>query len=208
MTVKTQIAISPPNIQVAAFNIKGTAPLMQARFSKKGEIMLKMAEGGAAKNKKTRTARDYEQEMESAIHYSEDGWPGIPAAAFRSACISACRLVGFKMTIAKMSVFIDADGLDREEGTPLVKLSADKPELSSMHTRNATGVVDVRARPLWRKWGAELRIKYDADQFSIADVANLVQRAGMQVGIGEGRPDSRASAGLGFGTFEIARGQS
>jgi len=35
------------------------------------------------------------------------------------------------------------------------------------------------------------------------DVVNLIARVGMQVGIGEGRPDSKASAGLGFGLFEI-----
>jgi hypothetical protein len=35
-------------------------------------------------------------------------------------------------------------------------------------------------------------------------VTNLMQRVGLQVGIGEGRPDSRESAGLGWGTFAIA----
>jgi hypothetical protein len=33
---------------------------------------------------------------------------------------------------------------------------------------------------------------------------NLLARVGMQVGIGEGRPDSRESAGIGFGLFRIA----
>jgi hypothetical protein len=36
-----------------------------------------------------------------------------------------------------------------------------------------------------------------------ADIANLIARVGLQVGIGEGRPDSKQSAGLGFGLFEI-----
>ena len=35
------------------------------------------------------------------------------------------------------------------------------------------------------------------------DVVNLMARVGMQVGIGEGRPDSKASAGLGNGLFQI-----
>ena len=38
---------------------------------------------------------------------------------------------------------------------------------------------------------------------SDADIVNLISRVGMQVGIGEGRPDSKQSAGLGFGLFEI-----
>lgn len=164
--------------------------------------MAKMAEGATAKNKRERKARDYEQEMRDAMHVSSEGWQGIPAPAFRAAMISACRLVGFKMTLAKLSVFVEADGLDAMDGQPLVQFEG-TPEIHTMHTRNATGVVDVRCRPMWREWSSEVRIKYDADQFSLQDITNLMQRVGMQVGIGEGRPDSRSSAGLGWGTFEI-----
>jgi len=201
-TVTQAVAIKPANIQRAVFKIKGTAPLVQARFSKKAELMKKMSEGGTARSKKERTARDFEQDMRDAMHVSSEGWQGIPAPAFRAAMISACRLVGFKMTIAKLSVFVDADGLDAMDGQPLVKFDG-TPEQHTMHTRNATGVVDVRCRPMWREWSASVRIKYDADQFTLTDITNLMQRVGMQVGIGEGRPDSRASAGLGWGTFDL-----
>lgn len=198
----TQVTIKPANIQTALFNIRGTAPLVQARFSKKAELMAKMALGSTANSKRERKARDYEQEMQDAMHISSEGWQGLPAPAFRAAMISACRLVGFKMTLAKLSVFIEHDGIDALDGLPLIKFDG-TPELNTMHTRNATGVVDVRARPMWREWSAKVRIRYDADQFTITDVTNLMQRVGMQVGIGEGRPDSRSSAGLGWGTFEL-----
>jgi hypothetical protein len=57
---------------------------------------------------------------------------------------------------------------------------------------------------MWREgWEAKLRIRYDADQFSLSDVSNLLARAGMQVGVGEGRPDSKDSAGLGWGLFSL-----
>jgi len=36
-------------------------------------------------------------------------------------------------------------------------------------------------------------------------VTNLLARMGMQVGIGAGRPDSTDSAGMGWGTFRIAK---
>lgn len=196
------VTIKPANIQRAVFHIQGTAPLVQARFSKKAELMAKMAEGGTARNKRERKARDYEQEMRDAMHVSSQGWQGLPAPAFRAAMISACRLVGFKMTLAKLSVFVEHDGIDALDGQPLVKLEGE-PEIHTMHTRNATGVVDVRCRPMWREWSAKVRVKYDADQFTLTDITNLMQRVGMQVGIGEGRPDSRSSAGLGWGTFEI-----
>jgi hypothetical protein len=56
---------------------------------------------------------------------------------------------------------------------------------------------------MYRKWASKLRVKYDTDQFTVHDVINLVSRVGMQVGIGAGRPDSKASAGMGFGQFEV-----
>ena len=72
-----------------------------------------------------------------------------------------------------------------------------------MAVRNATGGPDIRVRPIWREWSADVRVRYDADQFTLNDVTNLMDRVGMQVGIGEGRPDSRQSAGLGWGTFRL-----
>jgi hypothetical protein len=206
MTTKTAVAIKPANIQTAAFNIVGTAPYVQARFTAKAmqAMMAKMEAGDTAKGKKKREARDFDDDYRQAMHISTDGWHGIPAGAFRQAMISACRLVGFKMTLAKLSVFVQADGFDKVDGVPLVKLTQGEPERMDMAVRNQTGVADIRIRPMWREWGATVRVRYDADQFTLQDVTNLMQRVGLQVGIGEGRPDSRESAGLGWGTFAIA----
>jgi hypothetical protein len=203
-SVTQTVQISPPNIQTAAFKISGTAPYVQARFSAKAMKMMaeKMAAGSTAKGKRAKAARDFDEDFRQAMHMSTDGWHGIPAGAFRQAMISACRLVGFKMTLAKLSVFVEADGIDAIDGIPLVKLEG-TPERVDMAVRNATGVADIRVRPMWREWSAIVRVSYDADQFTLTDVTNLLMRVGMQVGIGEGRPDSRESAGLGWGTFEI-----
>ena len=46
-------------------------------------------------------------------------------------------------------------------------------------------------------------MRFDYDQFGYDDVSNLVLRAGIQVGVGEGRPDSKKSTGMGWGTFTI-----
>jgi len=194
--------ISAPKFGITEFIIEGTAPLVVERFSKKAELMAKMAEGKSANSKKVRDARDYEKEAEEARYRAPEGWEGMNAAAFRAAMISACRLVGFKMTLAKLSTFIEADGFDKNDGVPLVRVYGESHTYTA-HTRNATGVVDVRSRPMYRNWAAKLRIRYDTDQFKMVDVLNLVARCGMQVGIGAGRPDSKASAGCGFGLFNV-----
>lgn len=202
----TTVQIKAPNLQTTVFRIIGTAPFVQAKFSEKAKNQIRETQqaGTQAKSKKIREPKDFDAVCDQSVHYSSQGWPGIPAGAFRAAMISACRLVGFKMTLAKLSVFVEADGFDRDEGTPLVKLIADKYRRVDMHVRNATGVVDLRSRPMWDEWQADVRVKYDADQFSIADITNLMSRVGAQVGIGEGRPDSKSSAGMGWGTFRLA----
>jgi hypothetical protein len=203
MKVKeTSVVISAPRFATLEILLQGTAPLVVARFSKKAELMAKMAEGGASKNKKVRFARDYDKEAEEARYRSGEKWEGVNAAAFRAGMISACRLVGFKMTLAKLSTFVEADGYDVQDGIPLVRIYG-KSETYTAHTRNATGVVDVRSRPMYREWACKLRVRYDMDQFSAQDVYNLVARVGGQVGLCEGRPDSKSSAGCGFGTFEV-----
>lgn len=204
-TQEVPVRISPPQIQTIECKIEGTAPYVQARFSAKAmqAMRAKMVEGSTAKKGKTRAARDFDDDYKQAQHISTEGWIGIPAGAFRQAIISACRLVNFKMTLAKLSVFVLADGFDAIDGTPLVRIHG-TPEKLEMAVRNATGVADIRVRPMWREWSANVRIQFDGEQFTTADVANLMARVGMQVGVGEGRPDSRDSAGLGWGTFKLA----
>jgi len=202
------IAITPPNFERIKLTLKGTAPLMQARFSAKAmqAMMEKMAAGSTANKGKKRKARDFDDDFYHAQHISTDGWVGVPAAALRNACIDVCRMTGFKMTHAKMSLFVEADGLDQVDGQPLVRIDAGEPEKTEMATRNATGVCDIRVRPMWREWKLNVTLRYDADQFTGSDVVNLVARAGIQCGLGEGRPYSKKSNGMGYGTFEIVNG--
>jgi len=201
-TKPEQVAISAPDFGIIELIIKGTAPLVIERFSKKAEIMHTMQQGTVAKSKKVHKARDYAKDCEEARYRHADGWEGMNAAAFRAGMISACRLVGFKMTIAKLSVFIEADGWDEIDGLPLIRIFGDS-HMFSARTRNSNGSVDVRVRPQYRDWACKLRVKFDQAQFSATDVINLLTRVGAQVGIGAGRPDSKVSAGCGWGTFEI-----
>lgn len=198
------VTIPAMNEQRAEFLIVGTSPYMQARFAQKAMAAMraKHEAGSQAKKGAKREARDFNADYEGAKHVSEDGWVGIPATAFRSALVSACRTVGFKMTHAKIGLFVEQDGFDRVDRTPLIRINGE-PEPCEMTVRNATGVCDLRVRPMWREWSAVVRLRFDGDMFGLQDVANLLARVGMQVGIGEGRPDSRESCGMGFGLFRI-----
>jgi len=199
------IAITPPDFRHLSIRLRGTSPLVINRFSQKAMIEMKATQeaGSTSRAKKVRTAKDFDALYEGAKHKSIEGWDGIHAASFRNAAISACRAVGFKMTHAKLAFRVMEDGWDMADGAPLVKILDGKAEQWIAPTRNATGVIDLRSRPMYKKWGARLNITYDAGMLSDADIVNLISRVGVQVGIGEGRPDSKQSAGLGFGLFEI-----
>jgi hypothetical protein len=203
-STKTAVQIQAPKFETAEFCIIGTAPFVQLRFSEKAKagMRAKMEEGQRNKKGKVRDPRNFASEFEQAMYRLPDGSNGINASSFRNALIRACALVNFKMTLAKLTVFIEADGFDKFDGTPLVKIEG-TPEHYEAMVRNETGVADIRVRAMWREWSAKLRIKWDADQFTITDVSNLLMRAGQQVGIGEGRPFSKNSAGMGFGTFTL-----
>ncbi len=201
------VAISPPKFEEATVRITGTAPYVQHKFAEKARRQMeeKQRQGSRAKSRKIREARNFEEDYVAAMHMTADRKPGIPAPAFRNACISACRIVGFAMTRAKMSIFIEPDGFDQDDGTPLVLIQGEpEPMGQPMAVRNESGVADLRVRPMWAPgWKASVRIKFDADQFSDQDVLNLMARAGQQVGIGEGRPDSPNSNGIGWGTWQV-----
>lgn len=208
---ETTVAIKAPNFRTAIFPIVGTAPYVQNRFAAKAleQMKAKHEAGSQGQTKRQRQPKDFRALYEGAKHVSAEGWCGIPAPAFRAAMISACRTVSFKMTHAKLSVFVEADGFDKVDGTPLVKITKGQPHQVEHFVRNETGVADIRPRPQWREgWEAQVRVRWDLDQFSIDDVTNLLARAGMQVGIGEGRPDSRNSAGMGWGLFAVGKPDS
>jgi len=200
------ISISPPDMRHIELDIEGIAPLVINRMSQKSINKMRATQeaGSTAKGKKVREPRDFEEDFKGAQYVSEEGWNGIHAGAFRNGAIGACRTVGFVMTHAKLGIFIEADGFDNIDGTPLVRIiSDDPPEMNVMPAKNDNGGTDLRSRPMWRRWGAKLRIRFDGGMFTTSDIVNLFSRVGLQGGICEGRPSSKKSAGLGWGLFKI-----
>jgi hypothetical protein len=100
--------------------------------------------GQQARSRRVRDPKDFDEVYRNAAHIAKAGWYGIPASAFRNAIISVCRTVGFKMTLAKLSVFVIADGFSAD-GTPLVKITKGKPIKDFRPARNDNGST-------WRNW--------------------------------------------------------
>jgi hypothetical protein len=202
---KKSVTVSAPNFQTVIFNIVGLAPLVIHRFSAKtkNQMKQKMELGSAGGNKKNREAKATDDLFNDARYTSKDGWDGFHAGALRAALISACRLVGLKMTLAKLCLFVEADGVDAlEPQIPLIRIIGEPVKQEDM-ARVETGQPYVTVRAAYHNWGAKLKVRFDADQYTAQDVTNLIARVGLQVGLGEGRPDSKNSAGMGWGLFAI-----
>ena len=221
-----EFRIAPLKQAIITIPIIGTAPLKVLRFSKKkqGQVAATQAAGSQSGSKKKREAKDFEGEYEDAKYLctqSLDGkkahqeklaggqingnkvtWLGLNASGIRNGCIETCRVAGYVMTKAKMSVFAEPDGFDDLDQTPLVRILGE-PEMSVDPVRNANGVIDLRSRVMFREWKMNVRIRFDEDQFSPSDVINLVIRLGQQNGLGEGRPNGSNGNGTGNGLFLV-----
>lgn len=201
--------ISAPKMMLMRLPVRNMAgsPLVLHAFSAKARQTMRATQeaGSVAKKNRKRDPKDFDALFHNARHISTDGWDGVSAAAFRNAAIDACRLCGFAMTMGRMTLFIEADGVDSADGTPLVQVHGTPVPFESM-VRNQTGVADIRVRPRWDSWMATVSVRFDAEVFTAEDIVALFERAGSQCGVGEGRPNSKKSFGQGWGLFEIDAG--
>lgn len=181
---------------------------MICRFSEEARrsIIESQIEGSAGKTKRVKKKVDPEQLFKASRYYSSKGWEGFHAAAIRNGMISACRLVDLKMTIAKMCIFTTEDGFDKfEPQIPIIRIQGDAVmQQDAVRNRN-TMQYSIATRAAYHDWEADVKLRWDADRFTLNDVSNLLARVGLQVGIGVGRPDSKDSAGMGWGLFKIAQ---
>ena len=171
--------IPAPKFQIIKFTLQGTAPYVSNKFSAEAreQMRAKQAAGSQAKKGQKREPKDFDRCYRESMHTTADGKHGVPASCFRQALVSACRIVQFKMTLAKLALFIEADAIDADDSSPLVLFSQGTPRKFEAATRNETGVADIRVRGLWEVgWEFELRVRYDADMFSATDVENLLLR--------------------------------
>jgi hypothetical protein len=206
LTDVSKIMIKPPRIATAKIKIKGTAPYLQNKFSSenKQKMEAKQKEGSSqARTRRAKPPKDFQKIYESSMHVSQEGWHGIPASGLRQAMIDACRLTEMDMIRAKMCLRIVADGLDRENLEPLVRITKGAPEMHIDRVKIGINQTDLAVRALFREWEATITVQWDDDIFKATDIVNLIARAGWQVGVGAGRPLSKNSGGTGKGTFEV-----
>ena len=203
---KQEIIVPAVKFKTVAFTIRGTEPLVMHQMSQKVRDAIRKAQelAGMTTGRKKREPRDFEADFEGSQHREQvHGWIGLPAMALKNAMVAACRAIGETMVKAKMAFKVKADGWSIF-GTPLIKIAKGKPYMAIHPAPVANGNWDLRSRAMFDPgWEVVVRIEYDEGMITLEGVTNLLMRAGLQVGVLEGRQLSKMSCGMGWGGFEI-----
>lgn len=186
------LLITPVNLEKISFWITGTSPLITHAWSEKALGMLRMT--AAERRKVPKTSRDPEKEALGAAYYTKSGDYGIPAMSVKSAMIEvAHKDTGLAKTVVRKALRFSSAGV--------IPLECEEPTIREDIVRVGNQQTDLRYRPEFYPWSAQVALSFDSDLLSVNDVLNLVDRAGFSVGIGEWRPERNGE----FGCFEVDR---
>jgi hypothetical protein len=184
---------------VVQIEVEGITPLITNNFSEKIKTQIREAQAG---KKAPKAPKDPAALYEGAKYLLPDGSYGFPAAGFKGACVSAGRFFnGITMTALRQGIFVHGEGPNQ-----LVRLTGftDEPIMREDAVRNATGVVDLRYRPMFENWGATIKVEFISSILSLDSVLSIVDAAGIG-GIGEWRPTAPKSNGD-YGRFRTVEG--
>lgn len=197
MFMNAKKTLSLPDVLITSVQIKieGVSPLIVHKFSEKS--IRQIEDKQQKKAKAGREVRNPQQEAKDATYYFIDGKrTGFPAGGIKAAIIRGAKNVGLVMKDTQTSFFIEPDEME----TNLVEIIG-TPEMRTDMVRIGMGTADVRYRPCYYDWGMNLRITYIETQISDEQIYNAVRAAGFGVGIGEWRPEKKASGT--YGRFKI-----
>lgn len=190
------IRLEPISTPTVGFTVEGLSPLCTHAWSEKARKQMRDAQQSRTRKKKE--PKDPQAEYESAFYRLEDGSPGIPAAAFKSAIISGARsFEGVTMTLLKQAVYVIGEGAEQ-----LLRINGE-PEMWESPVRVGMGTADLRYRPRFFPWSVDLRVRFNANVLTAQAVATLLDAGGM-AGVGEWRPSAPKSNTGSYGTFHVA----
>lgn len=184
------IEIKKPNLQVIQFMVYGTSPLIVHRWSEKAKK--EMLDKQMKKAVKAKQAKDPQRDFEESLYRLSDGGYGFPAVAFKCAAVRAATSLDMTMVQARQLFHVIADDSD------LVRIDGE-PEMREDMVRLNGKTADIRYRGEFKRWSAEISVRYNADVVSAEQVCNLFHLAGFSVGVGEWRPEKNGI----FGCFTL-----
>jgi len=202
--------------------VTGTSPLIISKFSDKAKRTMLGAQQGETQ---VRERRDPDREFRDAMYRFADkdqggaGY-GIPAVSFKEATVGSARYYkGISMKEVRQFMFFRGVWSSIEQQYLVRILPQDdlwandpptNPETGEIHSfprqredvvrlAGASRSADLRYRPEFIGWRANLFVTYVQSCISRNSVINMINAGGMGVGVGEWRPERRGE----FGTYVV-----
>ena len=153
MQIRTQ------RIDTIIVPVEGVSPLIVSRFDEKAKEQMLAAQ--QSKTRKAKEPKDPDKEFERRRYRLADGRDGFPAVGFKAAIVGGARLFeGVTMTALKTQLYVHGDGIDLL--VPIDGLCTMREDT----VRVGNGVADLRYRPMYWPWHAELHIDFMPSQLS------------------------------------------
>lgn len=192
--------------------IIGTTPLIVHRFSEKAKRQMLEAMQGI---KRTKEHRDPKAEfIDAAYRMNRNGGDrdryGFPSLGFKEATVGAARFYPknkVTMTGLRQFIFFKGEmGEDRIGLVPILKhedadvdSNTEWPRMREDPVTVGVDGRDLRYRPEFWPWRADLKVTYVTSALSRGSVLSLIDAGGLGVGVGEWRPQKRGD----FGTYRV-----
>lgn len=188
--------LKPISIGTIKVKIKGLSSLIVHAWGKKAMQEMLDAQRMTKEEKKlakqNRAAKDPELDFNEA-RYIVNGKDSFPTVAIKKAMVDAGYVMGVSRSVVRQAIFIVGDYFEIKHER-LVKRE-DTVRVGPFSNRQA----DLRYRPEYQGWSADLEFRFRRDMVEPDQVVALLQNAGFSVGIGEWRPQKDGQ----FGTFEV-----
>lgn len=205
---KENVGIELPALNIGQMEVTliGDSPLIVHAWSakaKKEMLDKQMGKAKGAKEKKDPTA-----DFEASMYRLADGGYGFPSVAFKNAAVTAGTSVsGLTKIQARQAFHIlgeDADIAGAFDGSKsrvnLVRIDGGEPAMREDMVRVGMGTADLRYRPEFSEWRAQIVVRYNKNVLTEAQILNLLNVAGFAVGVGEWRPEKDGQ----YGMFHVA----
>ncbi len=189
-----KIAVKVPQIKVARMTvtIRGISPYLAHGWSAKSIKMMEDKQQGAAMGKKEK--RDPKAEFEAAKILDDKGIDSVPALHIKCAMASASTFVdGMSRKEILGSIFVEGQYLP---------LNFKKCVMRTDIARVGGGMNKVASpvyRPEYHDWSVNVPIRFIENHVSAAEVVNLLNLAGMCIGLGDWRIEKKGT----HGAFEV-----
>lgn len=204
------ISIERPVKGSLTLRIVGDSPLIVHAWSEKAKKEMLQAQQGKKLLKKDKVAKNPDGECAEALYWL-DGKPdiayadwteellhqygktarfGFPACAVKAAAISAAYRMGFMKNKVTGNALFHIFGMDDPEFIEIKTFDESKPKFERRcdEVKIGMGTSDLRYRPEFAGWYADLRVEFlQNGMIDMDSIVNMIELGGTMCGLGEWR---------------------